>query len=314
MSSILKLNELLNSAEKKGYGDKTKVTKPWEFKNEKDKTGSITTSKKRLESNDDSSIIYEVDPNDIIRWSEKDRPENELGNIEELAESLKAIGQQVPCIVRPYKDTDKYELIVGECRWRASQIAKIKLKVIIHDLDDRTAALVQAVENEQRNDLSDYAKGMSYAKKIESGLLVQKDLTDILKISKQQVTKLLSFNKIPENINIAINDYRKVSARTAYEISRLANKGQEYQNILIENADKIREGKIGASTIIKLVEKGLSKNKYSSKKYFSTSGEHIFTIRNENNRKSIYFSKKISDKLDENQLSEFIEAIMKKSV
>jgi ParB family chromosome partitioning protein len=309
MSSVLKLNELLNSAEKKGHREKTKVTKPWEYNKEGDK--KYNRIQKTNVDSEDFNKIFEIDPNNIIRWSEKDRPENELGNIEELAESLKSIGQQVPCIVRPLKDNNKYELIVGECRWRAAQLAKINLKVIIHELDDRMAALVQAVENEQRNDLSDYAKGMSYAKKIKSGLLVQKDLTDILKISKQQVTKLLSFSKIPENINTAIEDYRKVSARTAYEISRLGNKGEDHQNIIIKNAEKIRDGKIGATTIIKLVEKGLTEDIYSSKKYFSKDGKHIFTIRNDNNKKSILLSRKISNEIKEDEIIKAIEGLIK---
>ena len=312
MSSILKLNELLNSAEKKGYGDKSKITKPWEYKQEiEQKKHSSTSIKKNTTSRNELNSIYEIAPSKIIRWSEKDRPENELGNIEELAESLKSIGQQVPCIVRPINNSEKYELIVGECRWRASQIANINLKVLIHDMDDRTAALIQAVENEQRNDLSDYAKGISYSKKIASGLLTQKDLTDILKISKQQVTKLLSFSKIPENINNAINDYRKVSARTAYEISRLGNKSINHENIIIENAEKIREGKIGGSTIIKLIERGLSKDQYFSNKYYSDSGEHIFTIRNENDRKSIHLSKKLSIELNEKNIADIIKDLIK---
>ncbi|MED7789473.1 ParB/RepB/Spo0J family partition protein [Francisella sp. 19X1-34] len=261
--------------------------------------------------NFDANKIHEIDPSKIRRWIGKDRPENELGNIEELAESLKTIGQQVPCIVRPIKNTNEYELIVGECRWRAATLANIKLKVLIHKLDDRTAALVQAVENEQRNDLSDYAKGMSYAKKISEGLLTQKDLTDILKISKQQVSRLLSFSKISENINNAIKDYRKVSARTAYEISRLGNKSIDHQKIIIAHADKIKEGKIGSSSISKLIDKEISNNKSSSKKYYSKNGDHVLTIRDDSKRKSLHFSSKISEKITKNTLDNIIEEVLK---
>jgi len=310
--SALKLTKLLQSAENKGYGEKAKIRKPWHQEDEqKQKLAPSSSPIMTNHDNEVSTSIYEIKPSNIIRWSEKDRPENELGNIEELAESFKTIGQQVPCIVRPTNNPSKYELIVGECRWRAAEAANMDLKVLIHDMDDRTAALIQAIENEQRNDLSDYAKGMSYAKKINIGLLTQKDLTDILKISKQKVTRLLSFSKISENINNTIQDYRKVSARTAYEICRLGNKSIFHESIIIQHADKIKDGKIGGSTIIKLVEKGLSENKNYSNKYYSNNGEHIFTITTENNRKSIILSKKISDTLDEYNIAEIIKDLIK---
>lgn len=261
-----------------------------------------------LSSSTNGNIIHTINPNNILRWEGKDRPENELGDIESLANSLKRIGQQVPCIVRP--KGSKYELIVGECRWRASILANIDLKVIIHNIDDRTASIIQAVENEQRNDLSDYAKGMSYFNKIQKGILTQKDLVDVLNISKQQVTKLLSFSKIPVKVNNAINDYRKVSARTAYEISRLSNKSIDHQEAIIYYADKIRDGKIGSSSIVKLVDKKLSEEKYYNNKFYSKQGEILFTFRNENKQKSLHFSSKIADKLDDKMIEKITKEVM----
>lgn len=261
----------------------------------------------------DKNKIYDLDPNKIRRWEGKDRPENEIGSIDDLASSMKTIGQQVPCIVRPIKSSKyEYELIVGECRWRAAKYANIKLKSLIHNLDDRMAALVQAVENEQRNDLSDYAKGMSYYNKINSGLLTQKDLTDILNISKQQVTRLLSFSKIPKNLIEAIGDFRNVSARTAYELSRLGNKSDENLDILISHADKIKDGKVGSTSISKLIEKSLHKNNYSSEKIYSPDGEHLLTLRNENNKKSLHFSAHSMKKINKETLEDITNEIIKK--
>src|SRR5579862_4251321 len=56
--------------------------------------------------------ILEVDVKDIIRWKHKDRPENELGDIQELAKTFTSVGQQQPCILRLSKEhPGKYELI-----------------------------------------------------------------------------------------------------------------------------------------------------------------------------------------------------------
>ncbi len=251
----------------------------------------------------DGTVIYEIDPYSIHRWSGKDRPENELGDIEDLAKGFKQIGQQVPCIVRPLKQSsEEYELIVGECRWHAAKLAKMKLKTTIQNIDDRMAALIQAVENEKRNDLSEFAKGMSYAKKIDSGILKQKDLTDILGISKQQVSRLLSFNKIPTSLFEAIDDFRKVSARTAEELSRLSGKGEEYIKVLIELAPRIKTGKFGGNRIIKEVTKAVRPpitKITSNQKICDKDGRHLFTWRLDNNSSpSIHFPKDIIQLLD----------------
>lgn len=249
--------------------------------------------------------IYEINPLDIIRWKHKDRPENELENIEELAETFKNIGQQQPCIVR--KQGNKYELIVGERRWRAAKKIGSKLKVIIQDIDDRMASLIQAIENEKRQDISDYAKGMSYHNKINAGLISHKDLIDILKVPKMQVTRLLSFVKIPKELKDSINDFRKISARTSYELMRFSSKGKEYIDILIRLSDKLRTGKFGHNSIKNAVEKARYENikeKERNKKIIAVDGRHLFTLRiDKNNSPSIHFSKKIMCIMEDHNLS-----------
>lgn len=243
--------------------------------------------------------ILEVSTNIILRWEGKDRPENELFNIEELAQSFRDVGQQIPCIVRPLsQNEEQYELIVGERRWRAAKIADMPLKVIVQKLNDRMAALVQAIENEERVGLSDFAKGMSYAKKIEAGILRQKDLTDVLKISRQQVSRLLSFNRIPQKIFSLINDFRKVSARTSEEICRLSSKGEDYVNIILDLADQIRDGATGHRRLEIEISKRLKKEsskKTAGEKVISEDGRHLFTWRSDNNSNpSIHFPNDIA--------------------
>lgn len=258
-------------------------------RNKEENTNATTITRYQIEETDLNSAdkIHELDPHLIHRWSEKDRPENELGNIEDLAKSFKQIGQQVPCIVRLHKENaGEYELIVGECRWHAAKLAGIPLKAIIHTLDDRMAALIQAAENEERSDLSEYAKGMSYATKIEKGILSQKDLTDILGISRQQVSRLLSFNRIPQRLVEAIDDFRKVSSRTAEEICRLSAKGNNYIEALIGLAPKIKTGKFGEKRIQQEINKFLNKEvskELFSQKVLNKDGRHLFTWRQDNN-------------------------------
>jgi len=260
----------------------------------------------QLPSSDD---FAEIDTNLIIRWKYKDRPSNEYGDIESLAKTIKEIGQQVPCIVRRLKDKDGYyELIAGERRWKATEILGIKLKCVVKNIDDHTAALIQAVENEKREGLSDYAKGMSYSEKISNGILSQTDLTGILGISKQQVSRLLSFSKIPKLVLDAISDMSKVSARTAEEIKRLANKGENYISIILQTSDKLKTGSMGAASLCNYVEKNISGgDKLSSKQIKSPDGRHIFTWRIDNNSSpSIHFPKDIANLISNEKINKEI--------
>lgn len=242
--------------------------------------------------------IFEISTSKIVRWEHKDRPENELGDLKDLAESLKIIGQQQPCILRPStKLPNKFELIAGERRWRAAEIAGIKVLAIVKDLDDRTAALIQATENEKRSDLSDFAKGMSFADKIEKGLFSQADLIEILGMKQQQINRLLSFSRIPSALFKAIGDFSQVSARTAEELARLSKKGEEYLTALISLADKIRSGKFGHKSINSELEKKISVANTkinSNQKIYNVDGRHLFTWRLDNNAApSIHFPKDI---------------------
>lgn len=115
-----------------------------------------------------AETILQIDPQDAQNWQFNDRPSNELGDIESLAEEFKQIGQQLPCIARPSRDPQyKYEIIAGELRWHAAKLAEVKLKIIVRELTDTEAAIVQTSENLKRKSLSDYASGVSYAKLTE---------------------------------------------------------------------------------------------------------------------------------------------------
>lgn len=252
-----------------------------------------------------------VDPNDICNWEFHDRPESELGDIQGLADEFTQVGQQQPCIVRPTNIGNsryKYELIIGERRWRASLLARIKLKVIIKDLNDQDSALAQAAENDNRIDLSDYAKGMSYSKLIEAGIIKQTDLLEKLGRSRQYVSALLSYSKIPKQIYDAIGDFTKVSSRTAETIKRLSSKGENYTEAILKKIDQIKDGQIGHAKLTEFVQKQVTNkddlSKINAKKVTSPNGRHLFTIRNDNNNlSSIHFPKDISQLIQENKIN-----------
>ena len=252
-----------------------------------------------------SNAIIDIDPENIIPWKYKDRPQNELGDIDLLAKKLLEIGQQQPCIVRPYKDRESYyELIAGERRWRASIKANIKLKVVVKNLTDSEASLVQEEENYSAP-LSEYARGLSYSRLINDNILKHKDLVEKLGISKQKLSRLLSYQEIPLDVRSAISDMSKVSSGTAEKIKQLCNKGEDYKNSIIELADKIRDGKIGHEKLDALINKKINSSLYKIQgRSYSIKGKFILKISESNSGITIKLNNLLINSLRNKSLTE----------
>ena len=120
--------------------------------------------------------------------------------LEELAASIQAQGILQPLLVRPLQGVPgKYEIIAGERRWRASQIAGLAtVPVMVRDLNDQEALLVALMENLQREDLAplEEAQGMQQLKD-EFGLS-QEDVARQLGKSRSAVANALRLLSLPE--------------------------------------------------------------------------------------------------------------------
>jgi ParB family chromosome partitioning protein len=251
-----------------------------------------------------------VKTSEIINWEFHDRPKSELGDIPALADDFKNVGQQQPCIVRPTSSTSKYkyELIIGERRWRAARLADIDLKVIVkYDMSDTNAALAQAAENDNRIGLSDYAKGLSFSRLIEDKIIKQKDLIDTLGKSKQYISALLSYSKIPTDVINAIGDMSKVKYFAAEKIKQLSLKGDRHQSALIEIGKIISDKGLSSLAIEKEVNKILSgatkETSVLNSKVLSRDGRHLFTWRKDNNdMPSLHFPKQIISLINDNKI------------
>ncbi|MDC0535851.1 ParB/RepB/Spo0J family partition protein [Francisellaceae bacterium] len=267
------------------------------------------------------STIHDINPEQIRNWVFSDRPEPELGDIASLAKDMKENGQQQACVIRPVSDNNtniKYELIIGERRWHASKIANISLRCEIKDLSDQQSAIIQATENDQRKDLSMYAKGMSYSKLINANILTQKDLQNKLKKSPQNISRLLSYSKIPKIIHDSISDWSKVTPGTSETIVRLSKKGDDYIQAILTVSDKIQSKRIGEKSLERIIQENLTNDKSTpvNRKVYSSDGRHIFTWRLDNNNlPSIHFPKNINNlfkegKIKHEELSDDISKIL----
>jgi ParB family chromosome partitioning protein len=121
--------------------------------------------------------------------------------LEELTNSIREKGVMSPLLVRPTDDPNIFELIAGERRWRASQMAGLHdVPVIVRDVDDKEALELAIIENVQRADLNPLEEAMGYGQLIEQFDYTQQDLAQVIGKSRSHVANTLRLLRLPEDV------------------------------------------------------------------------------------------------------------------
>jgi ParB family transcriptional regulator, chromosome partitioning protein len=111
--------------------------------------------------------------------------------LQELAESIKAQGVIQPIVVRKIAQ-DKFEIVAGERRWRAAQLANLEeVPVVIKEIDDRTAMAVALIENIQREDLNPLEEAEALKRLLNEFAMTHQQIADAVGKSRATVTNLL---------------------------------------------------------------------------------------------------------------------------
>jgi len=124
--------------------------------------------------------------------------------LQELADSIKTQGIVQPIIVREI-GYNRYEIIAGERRWRAGQLAGLAdVPVLIKDIDDRTALAISLIENIQREDLNPLEESEAYQRLIEEFDLTHQQVADAVGKSRTGVTNLLRLNELENAVKLFV--------------------------------------------------------------------------------------------------------------
>lgn len=126
----------------------------------------------------------------------------------ELAQSIKEHGLTQPIVVVYDAGLDKYEIVVGERRFRASQLAGLtEIDAIIHKhLDDKQMCALALIENIQREDLNPIETALGYKSLMSKFYVTQTELAAYCGKSKAAVSNALRLLELPENIQQALQD------------------------------------------------------------------------------------------------------------
>lgn len=136
----------------------------------------------------------------VSRTARNPRRYFDESELQDLAGSIRQHGIVQPVVVRTVA-TDRYEIIAGERRWRAAQLAGlVEIPVIVRDVDDRTALELAIVENVQRSDLNPLEEALGYDQLIAEHGYTQNDLGEIIGKSRSHVANSLRLLKLPDPV------------------------------------------------------------------------------------------------------------------
>jgi ParB family chromosome partitioning protein len=127
-------------------------------------------------------------------------------DLEDLSRSIRQHGVVQPVVVRTAAD-GRYEIIAGERRWRAAQMAGlVEIPVIVRDVDDKTALEIAIVENVQRADLNPLEEAQGYEQLIAQYGYTQNDLGEVIGKSRSHVANSLRLLKLPDEVRQMLSE------------------------------------------------------------------------------------------------------------
>jgi ParB family chromosome partitioning protein len=120
--------------------------------------------------------------------------------LEELAASIRERGLVQPLVVRP-STGDTYEIVAGERRWRAAQLANLHdVPVVVRALSDQEAVEIAIIENVQREDLNAIEEGEGYKLLMDGHGYTQEDLAKVIGKSRSHLANTLRLLKLPDGV------------------------------------------------------------------------------------------------------------------
>ncbi len=185
--------------------------------------------------------IQELKIEDVEPRDNQPRQAFDEETLKELAASILEHGVIQPIIVR--KVEDKYEIIAGERRYRASKLAKKEtIPAIIRDLDDYQGENLALIENIQREDLNPYDEATAYKDIIDKYQLTQEELSKAIGKSRPYISNTIRLLRLDERV-LELLKTGQLSYSMGRELLSITDKDQQYKRALeiIENKISVKE-------------------------------------------------------------------------
>lgn len=169
--------------------------------------------------------IAKIEPN-------PEQPRVEMGDLSELVASIKEKGVLEPLLVKPLTGSEKWLIIAGERRWRASQIAGLtEVPCIELNVSDQEIAEIALIENLQRKDLTVWEEADAYQSLCERFKYTHEDLAKKLSKSRSSITETLTIASIPPAVRQKCINAGVSSKAAILKIARKFDEDEMFEEI-----------------------------------------------------------------------------------
>lgn len=153
-----------------------------------------------------TGTLQQLPVEQIVRGRYQPRQDLREDTLQELAESIRAQGVMQPILVRPLGG-DRYELIAGERRWRAAQLAGLReVPAVVRQVPDQAAIAMALIENIQREDLNPLEEAAALQRLIAEFGLTHQQAADAVGRSRAAVTNLLRLLELSEEVRCLVQE------------------------------------------------------------------------------------------------------------
>lgn len=151
------------------------------------------------DAKDEDGIVKNIQIGDIVARENQPRRDFDMNSLKDLANSIEIHGVIQPILLR--KLGDKYEIVAGERRYRASKIAKLQeIPSIIIDVDNEDASKLALIENIQREDLNPIEEAMAYKQLMDDFNLKQEELANAIGKSRSYITNSIRLLNLDDKV------------------------------------------------------------------------------------------------------------------
>lgn len=223
-----------------------------------------------------------------------EQPRTQLGNIEELAASVREKGVLEPILVRPIAP-NRYQIISGERRYRAATMAGLdEIPAIELDVDDREQLEIALIENIQRKDLTAFEEAEGFYVLQQKFGYTHEKISQVIGKSRTTVTETLLINEIPDRIRAMCREAGISNKSILVQVARAGSEEAMEQVVRAFAAGELSREELRKQTASKPEPKKAGRPK-----------NYVFELKD----KSLPFSLNLAFKKPNVEKSEVIEAV-----